>query len=341
MIPPARHAMNQLPPRKKPPLRPAIRGSAKKFPQTLQRWFRSHGRDLPWRRTSDPYAVLVSEFMLQQTTVTAVIPYFERWMTRFPTVSALATSSGEDVFHVWQGLGYYSRARNLHRAAREIETLHGGQIPSDMESLRRLPGIGPYTAAAIMAFAFDQPLPVLDANISRIMARLINFKKNISTAAAKKILSQAAGSLLPESGGRRHTSALMDLGATICRTGQPLCGKCPVHAFCSGTDPARIPILPARQPTLFKKDFRVFARKTRAVFLIPSPGPRWKGLWLLPPGRRSANPLLTLPYSITRYRIRLEVSRGNPLPSWTPFPITGLPPMPAPHLRALRLLLPP
>ena len=199
------------------------------FHKSLQAWFQAQGRSLPWRDDPAPYRVLVSEFMLQQTTVAAVRGHFARWMRELPDVQTLAAAPEEKVLKLWEGLGYYSRARNLHRAAKAIVANFGGRIPDDPAQRRTLPGIGPYTAAAIAAFAFDKPVPVLDANINRLIARLFDFRKDITTAAGRQFLDQAAAALLPASGGRDHTSALMDLGATLCAAGQPDCLLCTVQ----------------------------------------------------------------------------------------------------------------
>ena len=305
------------------------------FRRALGRWFRKHGRELPWRTASDAYSVLVSEFMLQQTTVAAVIPYFARWMERFPDIASLAAADEEAVLKMWEGLGYYSRARNLHRAARAI-CVAGGGIPHELSDLRELPGVGPYTAAAIVAFAFDGCVPVLDANIVRVIARLFNYRRPVNAAAGKLFLEQAARSLLPLRGGCAHASALMDLGATICRSGKPDCLSCPVRGFCSATEPETIPCKPARPQVIAETEWRAYATKGRAVYLVRSEGPRWKGLWTLPPCAPSESPMVVLSYSITRHRVRLEVARcSRQQAGWTAFPAEALPPMPSPHLRAL------
>ena len=309
------------------------------FHTSLRRWFRSHGRELPWRTSPSPYAVLVSEFMLQQTTVAAVIPYFDRWMRRFPDIATLAAAPETDILKLWEGLGYYSRARNLHRAAQAVLAQFGGIIPSDLTSLRSLPGVGSYTAAAIAAFAFDQCEPVLDANINRVIARLFNYRENITTKAGRNYLEQAANSLLPKKGGRRHASALMDLGATLCRAGEPDCAACPVHHFCKAVDPALLPIKPPKKAITEINDWRSFCRNGDSIYLVESPGPTWRGLWILPSGKPTAEPLATLIYSITRYKVTLGISNGVPQPNWTPFPLSNLPPMPSPHRKALRLIL--
>ena len=304
--------------------------------RALMKWFRREGRELPWRSDPDPYRVLVSEFMLQQTTVTAVRPYFEKWMRDFPDVSTLAAAQEQDVLAHWQGLGYYSRARNLHRAVRGIVERHGGSVPDTLADLRRLPGVGPYTAAAVAAFAFDQCVPVLDANILRVIARLIGCTKPVHTAAAKQHLETAARRLLPASGGRDHTSALMDLGATLCRSGVPTCSKCPVKTFCQAKAPEDIPAKRPRPQVIEERDLRSFATRGEEVFLAPSPGPRWKGSWVLPPAAPSEKPpIFESTYVVTRHRIRMEVFRARPRKGWAAFPGDQLPPMPTPHRRAL------
>jgi A/G-specific adenine glycosylase len=315
------------------------KNTAADFNKELQQWFRAHGRILPWRKNPSPYAVLVSEFMLQQTTVAAVQPYFQRWMKSFPDVRTLAAATEEEVLKHWQGLGYYSRARNLHRAAQAIVATTGGKIPGDLTLLRKLPGVGPYTASAIVAFAFDTPVPVLDANIQRVITRLFDFKENIVTAAGRSFLDQAAASLLPESGGRDHASALMDLGATICRAGQPDCASCPVARFCKATEPALLPLKPEKKAVTQLVDWRAFCIRRGKIFLIQSPGPVWKGLWTLPPAPASDQHLCSIRYAITRYRVDLHVVSAEPQPEWQSFPLADLPPMPSPHRRALAALL--
>ena len=305
------------------------------FQKALQAWFRAQGRSLPWRDDHSPYRVLVSEFMLQQTTVAAVLPYFDRWMCALPDVTALAAAPEEKILKLWEGLGYYSRARNLHRAAQAIVINFDGKIPSDLEQLRTLPGIGPYTAGAIVAFAFDKPVPVLDANILRVVARLFDFHSDITTGAGREFLEKAATALLPKSGGRNHTSALMDLGAMICKSGPPDCLLCPVQKFCRATEPASLPIKPRKKKITALVEWRALAIRRNRIYLIPSPGPRWKGLWLLPPAEPTdAEPLLSLTYVITRYKVLLHIREANPEPDWKSFPLDQLPPMPTPHRKA-------
>ena len=303
----------------------------------LGAWFRLYARDLPWRRTSDPYAIAVSEMMLQQTTVAAVIPYYERWMARFPTVSALAGAPIEAVLACWQGLGYYSRARNLHHAAQVICREYRGVFPCDPEELRKLPGFGPYTAGAVAAFAFDVPTMVIDANIARVLARLGNIREAIDKSSGRRRLEAFALSLLPQNeGGRLHTGALMELGALICKSGAPRCDVCPVRSFCAAEAPETLPVKAPRKPVERVTERRGLFLRGQSVALVASVGPRWRGLWLLPEGGADDGMLHVENYPITRYLVRMEVVELARAPQGTRFfPLKNLPPMPSPHARAV------
>ncbi|MEX0782696.1 MAG: A/G-specific adenine glycosylase [Dehalococcoidia bacterium] len=199
----------------------------------LPRWYRHHGRhSLPWRLTRDPYAILVSEVMLQQTQVDRVIPYYNNWLGRWPTVAHLAAATPADLIRDWAGLGYNRRALHLHHAARAIVERYDGRFPSDILSLRTLPGVGPYTAAAIASFAFEQPVPVADTNIARVLARSVHgipHQRDLPGSA----MQATAAALLPTRSARDHNLALMDLGALICRGRDPQCDSCPIRRHCS------------------------------------------------------------------------------------------------------------
>ncbi len=234
------------------PTRPPVfdgRASAR-FRRVLTEWFQRSGRDLPWRRRHDAYAVLVSEFMLQQTQVSTVIPYFERWLARFPDFAALAAAEEQSVLEVWQGLGYYARARNLHRAARQVVERHGGELPGDLEAIAALPGVGRYTAGAIASFAFDLPAAAVDGNIARVLARVFDYEQAIDSTSGSVWLWAAAHNLLPAKGGRIHTSALMELGALICTARKPGCLICPVRGFCATRSPELLPVKKLRLKTV-------------------------------------------------------------------------------------------
>jgi len=212
-------------------------------------WYDAERRDLPWRAapgtTPDPYHVWLSEIMLQQTTVKAVIPYFEKFLARWPTVEALAAADLDDVLSAWAGLGYYSRARNLHRCARKIVQEYDGQFPRSAAELLRLPGIGPYTAAAIAAIAFDEPTTPVDGNVERVVARLFAVREPLP--AAKPRLRHLAAKLTPPRRSGDFAQALMDLGATVCTPKRPSCLVCPLSRFCSAQAEGLEASLPARE----------------------------------------------------------------------------------------------
>ena len=280
--------------------------------------------------------------MLQQTTVTAVISYFERWMARFPTLEVLATAAEQDVLSLWQGLGYYGRARNLRRAASAMKEQWGGNVPRSVEALRRLPGVGDYTAAAIASFAFDATEPVIDANIARVLVRLRNWRKPVDDAAGRAFLKAAATRLLPEKGGRLHNSALMELGALDLRArgthgaaNVPFVRSVPRSVrrrFPSSDREEALKRSPRRGPSFSSRENCGLSRR---------PVPRWRGLWFLPraePKKRRADHVEV--YSITRFRVTMQVFVESPERS----PIErlhsgGLPPMPSPHRRAVAAML--
>lgn len=198
----------------------------------LLSWYGSEGRTLPWRGTRDPYRVWLAEIMLQQTTVDAVIPYYERFLARFPDVEALAAASVDEVLNLWTGLGYYARARNLHAAARQVVALHGGLFPDSLEGLRGLPGVGRSTAGAILSIAFDCPVPILDGNVRRVLSRLFALQENPRGTAAEKKLWRWAEALTPADHPHDYAQAIMDLGATVCAPRQPQCSACPLEKLC-------------------------------------------------------------------------------------------------------------
>jgi A/G-specific adenine glycosylase len=316
------------------------RYAEEKIRRKLRRWFDQNGRDLPWRDTQDPYAVMVSEFMLQQTTVAAVIPYFRRWMTRFPTLASLARATEEEVFAMWQGLGYYRRARCLQRAARMIIERGDREVPSSREELRRLPGVGAYTAAAIATFAFDAREPVVDANIARVLARWRNWRKPLDDARGRTFLRDVACELLPKESCRWHTSALMDLGALICVARKPRCHQCPIRSDCLASSPDRLPVKQVRRRIERVAENRAFVLEQGKLWLELSDGPRWRGLWLLPEARLNLRADYTEAYFITRFRVTLgvcvEPRQANHLKPFLPH---ALPPMPSPHRRAVAAML--
>jgi A/G-specific adenine glycosylase len=317
------------------------------FRHALLAWYRKQGRDLPWRRTRDPYAILVSEFMLQQTQVTTVIPYYNEWMRRFPDFAALAAASEQEVLRAWQGLGYYSRARNLRATAIAVIEKHGGCLPRSLDAIQSLPGIGRYTAHAVATFAFNRAVPIVEANITRLLARLFNLQIPIDTSAGREALWSRATELLPARGACRHNSALMDLGSIVCGT-RPRCEVCPVTSFCRTLEPASLPRKKARPAIRFLTENHSFAVRRSRVLLEQSEG-RWRGMWMLPrleKPPRLRNPLHVSEFSFTNHRITLMVfpqtagaPRAKSSERW--FHLDALPfiPLPSPHRRALEAII--
>jgi A/G-specific adenine glycosylase len=215
------------------------------FRRALPRWYRRHKRDLPWRRTRDPYAIWISEAMLQQTRVETVVSYWRRFLELFPNVATLAAADERDVLAAWSGLGYYRRARALHSAARAIVERHGGEFPSDANHVRELPGIGPYTAGAVLSIAFDQPEALVDGNVARVFCRLFELDAPHESPALKRELWNLARRLVPQDGGAGEwNQALMELGATICTPRSPSCASCPLERRCKASANGRVLELP-------------------------------------------------------------------------------------------------
>ncbi len=257
------------------------------FSGRLLAWFDVHGRrDLPWQQAGDPYAIWVSEIMLQQTQVQTVIPYFERFMRRFPDVVTLADARLDDVLHHWSGLGYYARARNLHRAAMVVRDEHAGELPRDIEAMMELPGIGRSTAGAILALAHGQRHPILDGNVKRVLARHHAVDGWPGKTAVAKRLWVLAEEHTPDARVADYTQAIMDLGATLCTRSAPACDRCPVRTDCAAYNKGTVYFYPGRKP---KKDkplretTMLLASAGNSVFLERRPESGiWGGLWSLP-----------------------------------------------------------
>ncbi|HUP91786.1 MAG TPA: A/G-specific adenine glycosylase [Solimonas sp.] len=260
----------------------------KRFAGRLLDWFDRHGRhDLPWQHPREPYRVWLAEIMLQQTQVATVVPYFERFLARFPSVSELAQAKLDDVLHLWAGLGYYARARNLHRCAQAIVAQHGGEFPRTLEEMQALPGIGRSTAAAILAQAFGQRHAILDGNVRRVLARHGAVEGWTAQPAVQRALWALAEKHLPEARLADYTQAIMDLGATVCLARKPLCTQCPLGADCVALQQDRVAELPSPRPR------RARARRTTLMLLLENargeillerrpPAGVWGGLWCLP-----------------------------------------------------------
>lgn len=288
------------------------------FAAQVVHWQVRHGRhDLPWQSTQDPYRVWLSEIMLQQTQVVTVRGYFSKFVARFPDVASLAAASQDEVLGLWSGLGYYSRARNLHRCAQQIMAVHGGVFPSQAHVLVTLPGIGRSTAAAIASLCFRERVAILDANVKRVVTRVFAFDADLALAANERALWDAATTLLPQAtqleGNRaqdmpRYTQGMMDLGATVCLPKKPLCESCPVHALCRASaagDPQRYPVRTRKLKRSVQSLWLLWARSVQgAVWLSRRPVPGvWAGLHCLPLFESEAALLAAVPVA---WRVRLK-----------------------------------
>jgi A/G-specific adenine glycosylase len=262
------------------------------FAGPLLAWYRVHQRDLPWRRLQDdPYAVWVSEIMLQQTQVATVIPFYERWMARFPTLQALASAPLEEVLRYWEGLGYYARARNLHHAAQSVIEKHGGRVPSDPQDLAVLPGIGRYTMGAIRSLAYRQPAPIVDANVMRVLSRVFAIEGDPKSTPVQARLWYLAEQLIPPGEARDFNQALMELGALVCTPSDPACEHCPLLPVChagNSPDPTAWPQIPPGKSTVRVTHSSAILRRENCFLLIQRPPHGlWGGLWEFP--RRVCN----------------------------------------------------
>jgi A/G-specific adenine glycosylase len=304
--------------------------------QRLLDWYRVHRRDLPWRRSRDPYAIWISEAMLQQTRVETVIPYYERFLRLFPDLETLADAGSDELLGAWAGLGYYSRARNLREAARVVVKEHGGRLPDSADALRRLPGIGPYTAGAVASIAFDRPEPVVDGNVARVRARLLEIREDVKRPAGSRRLWREAAELADGPHPGELNQALMELGATVCTPRAPRCAACPLTRHCAARragDPENLPVKsPRPRPRPVEAVAGLVLRGGRALLVRRPPRGLLGGLWELPGGdlgpgeapaaglrralrqhvglrTRGARHLGAVEHSFTHRRLRLHVFR--------------------------------
>ncbi|MGZ9235338.1 MAG: A/G-specific adenine glycosylase [Anaerolineales bacterium] len=289
----------------------------KRLSSRLLAWYHANKRILPWRGDSSPYAVWVSEIMLQQTRVEAVMPYFEKWMRLFPDVHALASASEHDVLNAWEGLGYYSRARNLHKAARIVADQYNGEIPRDVKELRNLPGIGRYTLGAIASIAFGMDVSALDGNIKRVYARIFDVAEPVDSTVGEKILWQLADENLPKGQAGDYNQSLMDLGATICVPKNPRCLICPVMRLCkarlNGTQDQRPVLKPKKDVPHYVHAAGVIIERGRVLLAQrPSQG-LLGGMWEFPNGRVNGDPAKELSNALkTGYKLRVKLKRRAP-----------------------------
>ena len=330
------------------------------FQNTLAKWFVKEGKSYPWRDTTDPWAILVSEIMLQQTQIATVLGsnengtggHYQRFMALYPTPRSMAEASEQEILKAWEGLGYYRRARNLHAAARAITRDHKGHFPRSFELVRSLPGIGPYTAGAVASFAYNEPQAIVDANVARVFSRLFDFQERVDTTSGTKQLWQWAQELLPEKNARIHNSAIMELGQSYCSNQSPECSQCPVSQFCQCTDPTPLPLKKPSKKTTRVEEFAVFSQDShgRVLLQLQQQGQRREGMWHIP--RRDHHETLDLAlslktnYAITRYQVTLRIYASHPdqtsvqdHEAWHSLDqLEGLP-MPSPDRRALSSLL--
>jgi A/G-specific adenine glycosylase len=279
-------------------------------------WYRQYGRALPWRGSPDPYAVWISEIMLQQTRVETVIPYYVKWMRLFPTVKDLADASERDVLNAWEGLGYYSRARNLYKAARIVVADHNGQLPRDLKALRALPGIGRYTVGAIASIAFGMDEPVLDGNLRRVFARLFDVSEFADSSDGEKILWRLASNHLPKGQAGDYNQALMDLGALICLPGVPRCSLCPLveacQAYTNGTQEYRPVLKPKKEIPRVVHAAGVIVQDGKVLLVQRPREGLLGGMWEFPNGRIERRPAEELE-SVLELGYNLKVRKGEAL----------------------------
>jgi A/G-specific adenine glycosylase len=253
----------------------------------LLAWFDRHRRDLPWRRDRDPYRIWVSEVMLQQTTVAAVVPYFERFLAAFPTLADLAAADEQDVLRLWEGLGYYRRARHLHRAARRLAAEHGGALPDDPAVWRDLPGVGRYILGAVLSQAFGRRLPIVEANSLRVLCRLFGYTGDPRSGDGQRWLWETAGRALPAKRAGDFNQALMELGALVCTPMAPRCGQCPVAGECAARRQGLQEVIPrkAERPAATEvREVALAVRRGPRVLLVqrPADARRWANMWEFP-----------------------------------------------------------
>lgn len=269
---------------------PFLSSAQRRLPALLLRWYKGHRRDLPWRGVGDAYRVVVSEFMLQQTQVDTVIPYYRRFLEAFPDVQALALAPLSAVLKAWEGLGYYARARNLHRAAQEIVSRFGGRIPEDRERVAGLPGFGPYTTAAVLSIAFNQDCAAVDGNVVRVLCRVFGIEGDVTLPGTKAQIADLAQALLPGGRAGDYNQALMELGALVCRPRGPVCEACPLNGVCvarASGDPERLPVKALRRPRPHYEEAVGVVGRRDGRYLIARRPERGLlgGLWELPGGR--------------------------------------------------------
>ncbi|WP_018970575.1 A/G-specific adenine glycosylase [Rubritalea marina] len=328
------------------------------FQSALVTWFEASGKDYPWRQTTDPWHILVSEVMLQQTQVATVLNrgFYVNFLKRYPTPKSIAYAPEQEILSAWEGLGYYRRVRNLQKAARAISEEHGGHFPTDHQTILKLPGIGRYTAGAIASFAYNQAQPIVDANVARVLSRVFNFRDRVDNGPGQKQLWSWAEQVLDHQHPRLFNSALMELGQRVCTNKAPDCLLCPIRAFCTATEPESLPVKQARKKTVHLDEHCLLAIRTTSagekelLLSQASQGDRRSGMWSLP-----QRPLEQLEpfdllyranYAITHHKVHLQIyhytealdqSDGE---VWHAINTLADTPIPSPFRKALDQVLP-
>ena len=322
---------------------------AARFQRRLKDWFEEEGQTHPWRETEDPWAILVSEVMLQQTTVAAVRAgrRYEEFIQTFPNIEAISSASEEAILKAWEGLGYYYRVRNLQKTARTVLSDWEGSFPSGVEDLRSLPGVGPYTAGAVASFAFNEPAAIVDGNVARIFSRLFNDETEVDSTKGTQQLWDWAEKLLDREDPRRYNSALMEVGQVYCRPRKPNCLNCPIAEFCQTREPEGLPRKKPKKKTVQVVEHALLAKRGGQLLLAKEEGARRKGFYHLP--LRSEEEvadlelLETSKYAITKHRVTLHLYQATGAltdepkagESWVDLSEVENIPMPSPVRKAL------
>ena len=302
----------------KPKCKTEALGGRKAFREALVIWFGKNGRDYPWRRTQEPYAILISEVMLQQTQIATVLGrgFYTRFLETFPDVESLADAEDERLLKAWEGLGYYRRVRMLRETARAVIGEHRGKFPTELEALQKLPGVGRYTAGALRAFASNLPAAVVDGNVARVLSRIMDFSAPVDDTLGQKQIWEWAEALADPENSRVYHSALMELGQKICRPGVPDCLSCPVASFCKTRAPESLPVKRQKTTITAIDEHALWLQDKKGRLLLHRElAKRREGLWKLP--TRHATEISELPvliehrYTITRYRVTLRVHDGS------------------------------
>jgi len=310
---------NQVPHKKTAHLHPLHNKIA--FQNALIKWFEKFGKSYPWRDTTDPWNILVSEVMLQQTTIASVIANrrYEKFIRTYPDLYTISQAKEDDLLLAWEGLGYYNRVRNLQKTAQSILDDHEGSFPRDLDQLKKLPGIGPYTAGAISSFAFDKPAPLVDGNVYRLFSRLFDDPSPIDIPKDQKTFWSYAEFLLPRKNARLYNSALMEVGQLFCLKKNPLCTSCPVQQFCQCRLPENLPVKAKKTAIIDRREQALLKINTKGEILLQrQEGRRRKGFWQLPRIHRDSSTkdthftfLKKSIYHITKYRVQVDIFESS------------------------------